>query len=54
VTVDHALAVRRLARHHADPFDRMLVVQARAQSLTLLTADAIFTRHDVATLDAGR
>ena len=31
--------VARLPWHHRDPFDRMLVAQARAENLTLLTAD---------------
>lgn len=35
----HALAVSGLPARHGDPFDRMLVAQARAEGLTLLTAD---------------
>jgi PIN domain nuclease of toxin-antitoxin system len=31
--------------HHRDPFDRMLVAQARAENLTLLTADDQVTRY---------
>lgn len=37
----------RLPLHHADPFDRMLVAQARARSLTLLTHDRQITLYDV-------
>lgn len=37
----------RLPRHHADPFDRMLVAQARARSLTLLTHDRRITLYEV-------
>jgi PIN domain nuclease of toxin-antitoxin system len=40
VTVAHALAAGALPPHHADPFDRMLVAQARLEGLTLVT------RHD--------
>lgn len=36
----HALEVARLPPLHRDPFDRMLVAQARTEALTLLTADA--------------
>jgi PIN domain nuclease of toxin-antitoxin system len=35
----HAAQVAHLPPLHADPFDRMLVAQARAEGMTLLTAD---------------
>ena len=35
----HALAAGALPRHHADPFDRMLVAQALQEGLTLVTRD---------------
>lgn len=35
----HALAVRSSPLPHRDPFDRMLLAQAGAESCTLLTAD---------------
>ena len=35
----HAAEVAHLPGLHADPFDRMLVAQARAEGLVLLTAD---------------
>jgi len=40
ISVRHALAAGALARHHDDPFDRLLVAQAQAEGLTLLTSDA--------------
>jgi len=43
----HVLETDTLPPHHADPFDRMLVAQARAERLTLLTADAWIARYDV-------
>ena len=36
----HAEALAQLPRHHSDPFDRMLVAQATAEPMRLLTADA--------------
>ena len=39
ITLEHALAVERLPPHHRDPFDRMLVAQARIERLTLVTHD---------------
>lgn len=52
VTIEHALAVGELPDHHADPFDRMLVAQARTERLTLVTRDAHIARYDVDVLPA--
>lgn len=52
ITVAHALAVGDLPDHHRDPFDRMLVAQARAAGLMLVTRDAEIQRYDVPTLVA--
>lgn len=45
VTARHAVAVYGLPAIHADPFDRLLVAQARAEGLTLLTADRTLRRY---------
>ena len=37
--------VRDLPRHHRDPFDRLLVAQALAQTVRLLTADRRLARY---------
>lgn len=50
VTLAHALAVGDLPDHHPDPFDRLLIAQARAERLTLVTGDERIARYDVATL----
>lgn len=52
VTVVHALAVRTLPRHHADPFDRLLVAQARQETMRLVTGDEIFGAYGVSTISA--
>jgi PIN domain nuclease of toxin-antitoxin system len=39
LTVAHTRGVADLPWHHRDPFDRMLIAQAQAADLTLLTAD---------------
>ena len=39
ITVEHAEATSALPPLHRDPFDRMLVAQARLESLTLVTGD---------------
>ncbi len=43
----HALAVAELPPIHRDPFDRLLVAQARNQRLRIVTADAQITRYEV-------
>jgi PIN domain nuclease of toxin-antitoxin system len=48
----HALATATLPRHHADPFDRLLIAQAQVESLPILTADPVFGDYDVAVLRA--
>lgn len=50
---DHGLAVAGLPLHHRDPFDRLLVAQARAEGLSLVTADARISAYDVAVIDAA-
>ncbi|WP_207099457.1 type II toxin-antitoxin system VapC family toxin [Paracoccus shandongensis] len=46
----HARAVADLPPHHADPFDRLLIAQARAEGLVLASADRQFRAYDVAQL----
>ncbi len=45
VRAAHAAGVARLAPHHTDPFDRLLVAQALAEPLKLLTADAALVQY---------
>ena len=50
ISVAHAVAAGGLPRHHTDPFDRMLIAQARLERLVLVTEDATLARYDVAIL----
>jgi PIN domain nuclease of toxin-antitoxin system len=45
VRAAHAAGVARLALHHNDPFDRLLIAQAMAEPLRFLTADAELVRY---------
>ena len=45
VTGPHALETAVLPAIHRDPFDRLLVAQARCEGITLLTADAQVARY---------
>lgn len=47
VSSEHAWRVRRLPRHHGDPFDRLLIAQAQVERLPILTADPAFAAYDV-------
>ncbi|MDQ3631231.1 MAG: type II toxin-antitoxin system VapC family toxin [Actinomycetota bacterium] len=48
ITSDHATAAAHLPPHHRDPFDRMLVAQARAESLVIVSKDEAVRRYGVA------
>jgi PIN domain nuclease of toxin-antitoxin system len=43
----HVIAVGQLPPHHADPFDRMLIAQAKAEAMTLVGGDAVFEYYDL-------
>lgn len=47
ITLQHAEAVERLPPHHGDPFDRMLIAQARVEGASIVTRDPRFARYDV-------
>jgi PIN domain nuclease of toxin-antitoxin system len=47
---DHLLVLRDLPLHHRDPFDRLLISQAQAKGLTLVSSDGFFSDYSVQTL----
>ncbi len=47
VAMDHAFRVAVLPLHHRDPFDRMLVAQAIAEQVPILSADVSLDRYGV-------
>jgi PIN domain nuclease of toxin-antitoxin system len=42
INLHHLLVLRDLPLHHRDPFDRLLISQARAEELTLVSGDGLF------------
>jgi PIN domain nuclease of toxin-antitoxin system len=50
ITADHTYGVSSLVKHHADPFDRLLISQARSSGLTIVTSDRMISRYDVPTI----
>ncbi len=52
ITADHAHAIGGLADHHRDPFDRMLVAQAKTEGLSLVTRDRHLKKYNIAIVEA--
>jgi PIN domain nuclease of toxin-antitoxin system len=48
---EHILMLGSLAAHHRDPFDRMLIAQAKYEGMHLLTVDPQFKLYDVPLVD---
>jgi PIN domain nuclease of toxin-antitoxin system len=47
ITDDHALELRALKSLHKDPFDRIMLAQARYEKLTLVTTDAKLAEYGI-------
>jgi PIN domain nuclease of toxin-antitoxin system len=47
ISLGDALAVGELPPHHRDPFDRMLIAQARENEMFIVTNDNIFGSYEV-------
>ncbi len=52
LTFFHAEQAGTLPPIHGDPFDRMLVAQAQAEGLIIVTRDRHLSRYDVPTMSA--
>ena len=50
ITRRQVWAVRDLTFHHRDPFDRLLIAQARDLGVPIVTADDALSQYDVAVL----
>ena len=46
----HLEALRQLPFYHKDPFDRLLIAQAQAEGVPLISKDGAFARYDVEVL----
>jgi len=47
ISLEHAAGVVQLPHHHRDPFDRLLISQARLEGATLVSADEALRAYDV-------
>ena len=50
ITIEHAVAISVLPVHHRDPFDRLLVAQAQAEDLVLVSGDETIAKYAVSIL----
>ena len=50
IAAEHGLAVAGLPPHHNDPFDRMMIAQAVAEGLVLVTRDKDIQKYNIAVL----
>jgi PIN domain nuclease of toxin-antitoxin system len=47
LAAEHILETLSLAHHHGDPFDRLLIAQAKIEGLTIVTHDDVFRPYGV-------
>ena len=52
VLADEALGVADLSAIHTDPFDRLLIMQAKLRDLVIITHDAKISEYPIITLKA--
>lgn len=52
INLNHALELDKLPSHHKDPFDRILISQARVENLNLITSDPKILKYKVSALEA--
>ena len=50
ISIDHALLAGRLPGPHRDPFDRMLIAQARTKNIPLVSVDVAFDPYGITRL----
>jgi PIN domain nuclease of toxin-antitoxin system len=53
ITLFHGEQAGALPEIHKDPFDRMLIAQAQAEGLVIVTADKVFEQYKIRLLDAN-
>jgi len=50
ISLAHVLALADLPAHHRDPFDRLLIAQARLEGAVLISTDPVFANYPVQVL----
>lgn len=52
IEISHVMETGKLPLHHKDPFDRMLIAQALAENLTLVTTDPKIWQYNLPLIKA--
>jgi PIN domain nuclease of toxin-antitoxin system len=47
ISLAHATSVESLPFHHRDPFDRLLIAQARVEAMPIVSADGVIDAYSV-------
>lgn len=47
IRLEHVLALDGLPPYHKDPFDRLMIAQANAEGIAILSADSVFAQYPV-------
>jgi PIN domain nuclease of toxin-antitoxin system len=47
LSLEHTAAIATLPFHHRDPFDRLIVVQAKIEKMPLVSADPVFDAYEI-------
>jgi PIN domain nuclease of toxin-antitoxin system len=50
IDLPHVLQINTLPDHHKDPFDRILIAQAQAENIPILTVDRLIAQYPVKTI----
>jgi PIN domain nuclease of toxin-antitoxin system len=54
IAQSHTLTVYDLPLHHADPFDRLIIAQALAEGMVVLTSDRAFEKYPIEIVRCGK
>ena len=52
ITIAHTQSAPQLPMHHENPFDRLLITQAKLEGCVLISRDHLFSKYDVVLLEA--
>ncbi len=47
IETDHIYALNELPLHHKDPFDKLILAQAKLENLHLASTDTVFSYYDI-------
>ncbi|MGB3849932.1 MAG: type II toxin-antitoxin system VapC family toxin [Tunicatimonas sp.] len=47
ITTNHILTNTTLEFHHRDPFDRLMIAQAKSEGLTVVSSDGVFKDYNI-------